>query len=83
MHTTEGPQGTVFHHNGDYSGEVKVTVTAEPARGTDVNHVPHWTAEVPFADLEALVLGKYRNYAITMLESAEGPALARVLGLAR
>ena len=81
MHTTEGPEGTVMHHNGDYSGDVKITVNHEPYNGQDVNHENHWTVEVPFRDLEALVLDKYRGNAIEALEMAEGRELARALGL--
>lgn len=44
MHRTDGPEGTSFHHNGDFSGDV----TIEPA-GAD------YGVDIPFADLQYLV----------------------------
>lgn len=54
MHSTEASGGTTFHHNGDYSGDVQISVTAEI---TEVDLLGNGYVEVPFADLHELVLG--------------------------
>ena len=53
MHSTTGPLGTTFHHNGDFSGEIKFSGSSEDAgRHVDV--------EAPFSELvRASVLPGY------------------------
>ena len=52
-HTTRGDLGTTFIHNGDYSGDVTVTVHAEPRR-VRRNGGPEsdWQVQVPFESPE-------------------------------
>lgn len=47
MHTTSGPEGTNFHHNGDYSGPVHFTATTSAGISEDV--------AVPFHVLAAAI----------------------------
>jgi hypothetical protein len=68
-HTTITDGGTTFTHNGDYSGDVRITA---PSAGR-----PY--IEVPFADLRQLVLWYLRDKAIERLENAEGGELEALL----
>ena len=74
MHTTQASQGTVFHHNGDYSGSVKIQVPEEPAKHTFGSQTC-WVTEVPFEDIRELVLDYLRSKLIARLESVEGDEL--------
>lgn len=81
-HTTKAAGGTVFTHNGDYSGEVGITVYAPPEELTDgppFEHRAAWRVTVPFEDLRALVLGYLRDKRISKLEQAEGDELEKLL----
>lgn len=70
MHSTE-INGIVFHHNGDFSGDVKIDVpTANmseftPAFGEDVQFM----VTIPFETLRNLVLEYIRNKTIRNFES--------------
>lgn len=57
MHTTTGPQGTFFHHDGGYTGEVRI-------HSKDGDEL----ARLPFEDLEYLVACKVRSERIAHLE---------------
>lgn len=67
-HTTRASGGTTFVHNGDYSGNVRITA---PGGG--------WDAEIPFADLRELVLGYLRQRMITGIEEMSDDTLEQVL----
>jgi hypothetical protein len=73
-HTTETAGGTVFIHNGDYSGEVRVL-----ARKGEVLEDGRFEIEVPFTDLRALVLDHLRQRMISGLESMNDDTLEQVL----
>lgn len=66
-HATNGDLGTVFIHNGDYSGTVTVHRPGQPE------------IEVPFADLRQFVLGYLRGRMIAGLESASDDTLEAML----
>jgi len=57
-HTTDTSQGTVFIHNGDYSGPVTVHRPGRPE------------VEVPFADLREFVFGYLRQRMTEEIEQA-------------
>ena len=73
-HTTEAAGGTVFVHNGDYSGPVRIR-----ARKGDVLDDGRFELEIPFTDLRALVLDYLRQRMISGLESASDDTLEQVL----
>jgi hypothetical protein len=85
MHTTKGPEGTVFNHNGDYSGDVVIKIDA--ATGSDKGsytqspdgEMVQWRIEVPFADVRALVLGYLRDKRIGELEDVGDDELEGLL----
>jgi hypothetical protein len=85
MHTTKGPGGTVFHHNGDYSGDVVIQFDAptESGKGSYMQSpdgdLVNWRIEVPFADVRALVLGYLRDKRISELEDAGDGELEKLL----
>jgi calcineurin-like phosphoesterase len=60
MHTTE-IGGVVFHHNGDYSGDVTIAGTFGA----------HATVEVPFETLERLVAMKKQQALIVFIEGLD------------
>jgi len=62
--TYQAAGGTQFIHNGDYSGEVTITVTAEPF----FIGLGKWRIEVPFTDLRELVFAHLRQQKIDQLE---------------
>lgn len=66
-HTTDTSAGTVFIHNGDYSGSVTVHRPGQPE------------IKVPFADLREFVFGYLRAKMIAGLEDASLDELERVL----
>jgi hypothetical protein len=73
-HTTDTDGGTVFIHNGDYSGEV--TVRAPKGMPLDDGR---FELTVPFTDLRALVLDYLRQRMISGLESASDDTLEAML----
>lgn len=50
-HTTRAALGTVFHHNGDYSGDVTVVPVSFPERVDSADGSIHFSVDIPFADL--------------------------------
>jgi len=73
-HTTETAGGTVFIHNGDYSGPVQIR-----ARKGEVLEDGRFELEVPFADMRALVLGYLRQRMIAGIEDASDDTLEAML----
>ena len=68
-HTSHGPQGTLFIHNGDYSGDISIyRELPEPV-----------SIVVPFEDLRELVLDYLASKRINELENAGGDYLERLL----
>lgn len=69
-HGNDDVEGTTFHHNGDYSGDVIIergSVSAKPV----LHHKSHTaTYKVPYSHMEELVLDKLRNETIVRLEQA-------------
>jgi len=61
-HTTKAALGTVFIHDGGYTGDVRVL-----PRGLSY---PHAEVVVPFADLRELVFAYLRSRRIEWLEQA-------------
>lgn len=80
-----------YHHNGDYSGDVKVTVpmTRHESRpwGTTTTkveideHRREVTVDIPFDDMKHLVLDHYRSRMISCLENADDQEVERLLRL--
>jgi len=83
-HTTRAAGGTVFTHNGDYSGDVGVTVYTAPEELTDGSPFEHraaWRVAVPFADLRELVFAYLRDRKSEWLEQcSDGEFEAVLLG---
>jgi hypothetical protein len=73
-HTTEAEGGTVFIHNGDYSGDIRVI----SRKGEQLDD-GRFEVEVPFTDLRAIVLGYLRDRMISDLENASGDTLEAML----
>jgi hypothetical protein len=61
MHTSTGPEGTKFLHNGDYSGDVEI-ISPDYCLGI--------AFEIPFADLKFLVAQYVEREKIRRLEDA-------------
>jgi hypothetical protein len=78
-HTTKGPDGTVFHHNGDYSGDLDIVVRREPKMFATPEGPTAWVVSVPFADIRSLVLSYLRDKRTGELEDAEGDELEKLL----
>jgi hypothetical protein len=83
MHSTKGPSGQWYAHNGDFSGEVKVSLPVRPQGDYGLNYPcasePHQIAgqqghfvevEIPFADIRALYLRYLTSKQISRLEQA-------------
>lgn len=76
MHTHKAGD-TIFHHNGDFSGDVKIVLYTEPKESP----VPAedgrrwWEVEVPFEDLRSLVAEYVRGRRIELLEQASDDGL--------
>jgi hypothetical protein len=66
MHATIGSSGTVYHHNGDFSGDVYFT----PASPTGM--LPLDTVAIPFEDILDLVGKYYQGEAISKIEQMTG-----------
>jgi hypothetical protein len=70
MHTTKANLGSTFIHNGDYSGDLIISVPADK-----VKEVPDPTGawvhiNLPFEDIKQLVADYVRERTITALEQA-------------
>jgi hypothetical protein len=78
MHTTETRrgEGTTFHHNGDYSGEVVIEAKMYGRPGRQ-DHIE--TVEVPFEDLRELVYGYLRMKRTAALEGATDDEFEKTL----
>lgn len=89
MHTTRGPSGLYYHHNGDYSGDVMVTVpferaTPDPystyvAKAEIDEQQRKVTVDIPFEDMRRLVLAHLRSKLIEELEQADDDKLEQLL----
>lgn len=85
MHSTEGnTDGITFHHNGDYSGELWITIddtadweykhgpAVEYKKPNDEFGFPgHWTVKIPFDDIKGVVADYVRSLKVEALEDAE------------
>lgn len=74
-HTTRAALGTVFHHNGDYSGDVTVVPVSFPERVDSADGSIHFSVDIPFADLRELVFAYLRDRRIEQLERASDDEL--------
>jgi hypothetical protein len=79
MHTHKSGQGTVFLHNGDYSGDVNIISRSQPETYTRSDGKPAWGIQVPFADLRELVFAYLRDRQADWLEQADDDALEGAL----
>lgn len=89
MHSTTGPSGLTYHHNGDYSGDVKVTIPLERHKtrpwGTtttkfDIDErIRQVTVDIPFEDMRWLVLRYLQSKLISRLEDANDDELEQLL----
>lgn len=73
-HTSEGPEGTVFIHNGGYDGDVKIVVGSEQVQSWDggpIEHTEKLHVTVPFNDLKALVAQYVRMERVCALDDSE------------
>jgi hypothetical protein len=75
MHTTEMKSGVLFHHNGDFSGEIYIVAP-------NVDDDKNGRVKVSFEDLKEFVAEYYRDKLISKIEEA-GPdeILAAAKGL--
>lgn len=69
MHTTKAPNGTMFHHSGDFSGEIIIT-GYEDGTGNCCKQIPV-TMRVDMDDILYLVGEKIRRKRIEELEQAD------------
>lgn len=69
MHTFDADDDISFHHNGDFSGDVTISLPTQAA-ATELWNDGHTTIKVPYAALEALVAERYRRAMVGALEEA-------------
>jgi hypothetical protein len=69
-HTTRAALGTVFHHDGDYSGDVTVIPVSFPERVPTPDGSICFSVDIPFEDMRELVFGYLRARRIEWLEQA-------------
>lgn len=70
MHTTQGPKGVYFVHDGDYGGQVKIFIPSDTAN-MELSHQDHTVmVEVPMEALEFFVARKIVSKYISSLEQA-------------
>lgn len=92
MHSTKGPSGQWYAHNGDFSGPVKISIPVRSQAQYPYDHTsastPHTLAgeqgtfvevEIPFEDLRALYLAYVRRERISLLEQASDDDLEQML----
>lgn len=72
MHSFDAPSGATYHHNGDFSGFILVTVSPSSVNSTWNHNNEMIEVELPFEDLKALVAKHVRNEKIHRIESGEG-----------
>ena len=95
MHSTQGPSGLCYAHNGDFSGDVKVTIPMRRPGETyswgtssdievEINERDKTvTVDIPFEDIRALYLAYLRRNMISRVEQASDTELeAHLLGTA-
>lgn len=78
-HTYRAGGGTLFHHDGDFGGDVKITVPAEPVEMVTAEGGTAWMTVVPFADLRELVFAYLRARKIEQLEQCSDDAFEAAL----
>lgn len=79
-HTTKAALGTVFFHNGDYSGDVTVIPVSFPEQAGSSDGNLHFSVDIPFADMRELVFAYLRARQTEQLEQASDDELeARLL----
>lgn len=80
---TTAPSGLTYHHNGDFSGRVRVEIPMGHRSGDDFgvssidNNERTVTVDVPFEDMKHLVLAYLRSETIGRLEQADDAALEK------
>jgi hypothetical protein len=91
MHSTRGPSGQEYGHNGDFSGAVKASIPVRPQASHPDNYTsastPHVLAggemrievEIPFEDIRALYLRYLTSKQISRLEQASDDELEQML----
>lgn len=82
MHSTDVYPGITAHHNGDYSGDVRLTMDSSlrgemKPLGIDDDGAGVLDVSFPFAVMEKLVANKYRDEAISRLENMTTEGLLR------
>lgn len=82
MHSTQGPSGQWYTHNGDFSGPVKASIPVRPQAEYPDDYTsastPHVLpgeelrieVEIPFKDIRALYLRYLTSKQISLLEQA-------------
>lgn len=75
MHSFTAPSGRTYHHNGDFSGGVKVPVGEMPVSGFTIYE------DIPMADLVALVASMIRRQKIREIEDMDDAELIGRLAL--
>lgn len=95
MHSTDGvTEGISFNHNGDMSGDVRITINENatwPFKDEDaVEYAPpnesfglpgYWTVRIPFDDLKRLVARYIQSERVAALENLDDDD--EILGLPR
>lgn len=83
MRSYDAPSGLIYHHNGDYSGDVKIAVpmcrpgeTYSWGQASDKvveidEHDQAVIVDIPFEDMKRLVLNYYRSELISRLEQSD------------
>ena len=69
-HTTKAGGGTVFIHNGDYSGDVTVIPVSFPEQVSAADGSIKFSVDIPFTDLRELVFAYLRDREIEQVEQA-------------
>ena len=78
MHSLSTKNGTRFHFNGDFSGNILITVPKEKVEPADEDRV---FVEVPFNDVKEFVIEHLRNEFIAQLEEMPPEKMAASITL--
>ena len=74
-HTTKARLGTVFIHDGGYTGDVTVIPVSFPERVQTPDGSIQFSVDIPFEDMRELVYARLRSRRVEWLEQASDDEL--------